>query len=271
MFHVKHIFGGRLAKKKLSSHLTLAILNQKGGVGKSTTAVNLAAALSDKKLNVLLVDFDPQGNSTSGLGVDKEALEQDIYNCLMNGTPAQEAIVPTCCKNVDILPATIQLAGAEVELVSEMAREMRLSEVLKPVKDLYDLVIIDCPPSLGILTINALTACDKLLIPIQCEFYALEGVSKLLESMRIVQQRLNPNLEIFGVLMTMYDKRTSLSRQVVAEVKNYFGEKVFKSLIPRTVKISEAPSYGIPITMYAPTNKGAIAYKDLAKEVIKRG
>lgn len=260
-----------MAKKKLSRKLTLAILNQKGGVGKSTTAVNLAAALGEKKLKVLLVDFDPQGNSSSGLGIDKDSLDLDMYNCLMDQVDINEVIIPTCCKNVDIVPSTIQLAGAEIAMVNQTAREMRLSEVITPVKDKYDMIIIDCPPSLGILTINALTACDELLIPIQCEFYALEGVSKLLESMRMVQQRLNPNLEIFGVVMTMFDRRTSLSKQVVEEVKNYFGEKVFKTLIPRTVKISEAPSHGIPITEYAPTNKGAVAYKELAKEVMKRG
>lgn len=248
----------------------IAIINQKGGVGKSTTAVNLAAALGEEGRKVLIVDFDPQGNSTSGFGIEKEKLDQCIYNALLQDIPVEDLIIQTDSKKVFVVPATIQLAGAEIELVSAMARETRLKDLLAPVKDDFDFIFIDCPPSLGLLTINALTAADSVLIPIQCEYYALEGVTKLLESMRMVKSRINKKLDTFGVLMTMYDSRTSLSNQVVEEVRNYFGDKAFKTLIPRTVKISEAPSFGEPVISYAPTNKGAIAYKKLAKEVIKR-
>jgi chromosome partitioning protein len=249
----------------------IAIINQKGGVGKSTTAINLAAALGERGKRVLVVDFDPQGNATSGFGVDKDSLTSDVYDALMNGVPLREAVTDSPVQNVRVAPATIQLAGAEIELVSVMARESVLRYVLDPVRDDYDYIFVDCPPSLGLLTVNALVAADSLLIPIQCEFYALEGLSKLLESMRMVKGRLNPPLDIFGVVMTMYDVRTTLSKQVVEEVRAYFGDKGFESIIPRNVKLSEAPSHGLPINMYAPTSKGAVAYGTLADEVIAHG
>lgn len=248
----------------------IAIINQKGGVGKSTTAVNLAAALGEQGRKTLIVDFDPQGNSTSGYGIEKEGLEACIYDALLHDVPAEDLVLETNCKKVCLIPATIQLAGAEIELVSAMARETRLKDLLEPIKNEFDFIFIDCPPSLGLLTINALTAADSVLIPIQCEYYALEGVTKLLESMRMVKSRINKSLDTFGVLMTMYDSRTSLSNQVVEEVRNYFGDKAFKTLIPRTVKISESPSFGEPVITYAPSNKGSKAYMNLAKEVIKR-
>ncbi len=249
----------------------IAIINQKGGVGKSTTAVNLSAALGELGKQVLLVDLDPQGNATSGLGIEKGQLKACIYDVLLNDVNIHEAIIPDVCEGLDLVPATINLAGAEVELVSEMARENRLKDAVGSMRGKYDYVFIDCPPSLGLLTVNALVGADKLIIPIQTEFYALEGVTKLLESMKRVKSRLNPSLDIFGILLTMYDGRTTLSRQVAAEVRNYFGAQVFETIIPRTVKLSEAPSYGMPITQYDPTGKGATAYKDLAKEVVKRG
>ena len=251
--------------------LVLAVINQKGGVGKSTTCVNLSAALGELGKTVLLVDLDPQGNSTSGYGIDKAACSQCIYDAMMNEVPIEDLIIKTCGQNVWIVPATINLTGAEIELVEELERELRLLKVLGEVRHQYDYVLIDCPPSLGLLTINALTAADQILIPIQSEFYALEGVSKLLDTVKIVKSSLNPDLEIFGVLLTMYDKRTTLAKQVHDEVRSYFGEKTFDVCIPRTVKLSEAPGFGVPITYYASMNKGAVAYRKLAKEVINRG
>ena len=249
----------------------LAIINQKGGVGKSTTAVNLAAALGAMNKEVLLVDLDPQGNATSGYGIDKRELDGCVYDALLGETPVEEVILACVGKGVDVLPSTINLAGAEVELVNEMARENRLKSALGSLRGRYDYILIDCPPSLGLLTINALVAADKLLVPIQCEFYALEGVTKLLDSMNRVKKMLNPSLDIFGIVMTIYDSRTNLSNQVVNEVRSFFDKTVFETMIPRTVKLSEAPSYGQPIIEYAPDNKGTEAYNELAREVIARG
>ena len=249
----------------------IACINQKGGVGKSTTVVNLSACLGDQKKKVLVVDFDPQGNSTSGYGIEKEDLEQDIYDVILHDGSIEDIIMETCQKGVYIAPATIQLATAEIELVSTENRESVLKKAIASVKDEFDYVLIDCPPSLGLLTINALVAADSLLIPIQCEYYALEGVAKLLESMQMVKKRMNPNLDIFGVVMTMYDSRTTLSKQVVDEVQSYFGKKMFKTIIPRNVKLSEAPSHGLPVTKYARVSKGSLAYAKLAREVVARG
>lgn len=249
----------------------IAVINQKGGVGKSTTAINLGAALGELKKKVLVIDFDPQGNTTSGFGIEKEELETDIYDVLLRDADIKTTICRTCVQNVYVVPATIQLAGAEIELVSALARESVLSSKLDEIADEFDYIFIDCPPSLGLLTVNALVAANSLLIPIQCEYYALEGVTKLLESMKMVKSRLNNKLEIFGVVMTMFDSRTTLSKQVVDEVQNYFGNLVFKTLIPRNIKLSEAPSHGLPVTKYAPSSKGSVAYTKLAKEVIRRG
>lgn len=265
-----------MSQKKRVTHTIgetkiLAIINQKGGVGKSTTAINLSAALGEMNKQVLLVDLDPQGNATSGLGIDKSQIQTDVYDVLLSDTEVTEAIIPDVYEGLDVLPATINLAGAEVELVSEIARENRLKSAIGSLRGKYDYIFIDCPPSLGLLTVNALTAADKLLIPIQCEFYALEGVTKLLDSMKRVKNLLNPSLDIFGVLLTMYDMRTTLSKQVANEVERYFGKLVFESKIPRTVKLSEAPSYGQPITVYDRPGKGSQSYIDLAKEVIARG
>lgn len=248
----------------------LAVVNQKGGVGKSTTAVNLSAALGEQGKKVLVVDLDPQGNATSGFGLQKNNRKSCIYNALLEEVSIDEIKEASDCKNVDVVPATIQLAGAEVELVTAMSRETRLRNLLEPQRSLYDYIIIDCAPSLGLLTINALTAADGLIIPIQCEFYALEGLSKLLDSVRLVNRHLNANLAVYGVVMTMY-ARNKLANQVVEEVRNHFGDKVFETLIPRTVRISEAPSFGQPVTEYDNSGKGAAAYRALAKEVIRRG
>ncbi len=253
-----------------STPLVLAVVNQKGGVGKSTTAVNLAAGLGELDQRVLLVDLDPQGNATSGFGLNKNQRELCVYNALLGEVELGTIVEPVEVPGVFVVPATIQLAGAEIELVSAFSRESRLKSILEPVVDEFDIVIIDCPPSLGLLTVNALTAADGLIIPIQCEYYALEGLSKLLDSVRLVKTHLNPSLEVFGVVMTMYDSRTRLAQQVVEEVRDFFGDKVFDTLIPRTVRLSEAPSFGQPVTLYDPSGKGAEAYMRLAKEVVER-
>ena len=265
-----------LDEKKPITHVigetkVFAILNQKGGVGKSTTAINLSAALGANNKAVLLIDLDPQSNATSGIGVDKSQITHDTYDVLIGAADITEAIIPDVCEGMDLLPSTVDLAGAEVELVNEMARENRLKNATGSLRGKYDYIFIDCPPSLGLLTINALVAADKILIPIQCEFYALEGVTKLLDSMKRVKNVLNPSLDIFGVLLTMFDSRTTLSRQVADDVRAHFKDLVFETVIPRTVKISEAPSFGQPITEYDPSGKGAQAYLALAEEVINRG
>ncbi|MCL4554187.1 MAG: AAA family ATPase [Actinobacteria bacterium] len=248
----------------------LAVVNQKGGVGKSTTAVNLAACLGAVGRRTLLIDLDPQGNATSGFGLNIGQRRACVYDAMLSDTPLSDIVESTEHEHVFVVPATIQLAGAEIELVSALSRENRLKNILSPVVADYDFIIIDCPPSLGLLTINALTAADGLLIPIQCEYYALEGLAKLMDSVRLVRAHLNPSLEVFGVVMTMYDSRTRLSQQVVEEVRDYFDGKVFETLIPRTVRLSEAPSFGQPITAYDPSGKGAEAYRSLANEVVLR-
>lgn len=257
--------------KKRRNSSTIAIVNQKGGVGKSTTAINLSAYLAGQGKKVLLVDLDPQGNATSGLGLKDRKPGACIYNAIIEDMPIESIVIDTGVENLKAVPATIQLAGAEIELVSLLSREGRLKKALSPISDAYDYIIIDCPPSLGLLTINALVAADDIIIPIQCEYYALEGVSKLLQSVELIKRQLNPTLEIAGVLMTMHDVRTNLSQQVVDEVAKYFKDKIYHTIIPRSVRLSEAPSYGQPISVYDNASKGARAYEALALEVIGRG
>ncbi|WP_277301589.1 ParA family protein [Veillonella montpellierensis] len=246
----------------------IAITNQKGGVGKTTTSVNLSACLANMGKKVLLVDLDSQGNASSGIGVNKDELEYCIYNVLIETYDIEKIIQHTMLERLDIAPATIQLAGAEVDMVPIVSRETILKQSLQSIRDTYDFIIIDCPPSLGLLTLNALTAADSVLIPIQCEFYALEGVSQLIKTIQIVQQTSNPSLEIEGVLLTMFDGRTNLSIQVAEEVKRFFKHHVYTTIIPRNVRLSEAPSYGEPIIIYDPKSKGAEVYMNLAKEVL---
>lgn len=247
----------------------IAVANQKGGVGKTTTAVNLSACLAYIGKRVLMVDIDPQGNATSGIGVEKGDVNECVYDVLVEDADPKEVILQTNVENLFVLPSTIQLSGAEIELVPTISREVRLKRALATVSESYDYIIIDCPPSLGLLTINALTAADSVLIPVQCEYYALEGLSQLLNTVRLVQKHLNTDLAIEGVLLTMLDARTNLGIQVIDEVKKYFREKVFQTIIPRNVRLGEAPSHGKPIIIYDPKSRGAEVYLDLAKEVVR--
>lgn len=249
---------------------TIAIFNQKGGVGKTTTNINLAACLALKGKKILILDIDPQGNTTSGVGIAKKGLTRTTYEILVDDTIApEEAIMHTSVLNLDIIPASVQLAGAEIELVQLEGREKRLKKAIDKIKANYDYIFIDCPPSLGLLTINSLTAVDSVLIPIQCEFYALEGVSQLMSTIELVKKSLNPSLQIQGVILSMFDGRTNLSIQVVEEVKKYFREKVYTTVIPRNVRLAEAPSYGMPITEYDPKSTGAAAYLEFAEEFLE--
>ena len=246
----------------------ISVANQKGGVGKTTTTINLSTFLAKKGKTVLLIDADPQGNATSGVGAEKD-VEFSTYDILATDAGMEQALEKTMIKNLLVCPSDINLAGAEVELVSMMSREQRLKEKLEDIKDSFDYILIDCPPSLGLITLNAFTASDSVLIPVQCEYYALEGLGQLINTINLVKKHLNKNLEVEGALLTMYDARTNLSNQVVKEVKKYFGEKVYKTVIPRNVRLSEAPSYGMPITEYDPRSKGAKSYEKFTKEFLK--
>ena len=243
----------------------IAVVNQKGGVGKTTSAVNLTAALHDLGLKVLLCDFDPQANATSGMGVDKRRIKYSIYDVTINDVPAESAIIST--QYGDILPSSADLAGATVELITTEHRERQLEKALQPVKGKYDIIFIDCPPSLELLTLNGLCAADGILVPVQCEYYALEGLSDLMSTLRMVKRKMNPRLEIFGVALTMFDGRTNFSTQVAQEVRRHFPGKVFASVIPRNIRLAEAPSHGIPVTAYDRSSRGAKAYKEMAKEI----
>jgi chromosome partitioning protein len=246
----------------------IAICNQKGGTGKTTTAVNLSTALALTNQKVLIIDIDPQGNATSGLGIDKHSLKHSVYHVLIQNVPIENTVLATQIKNLDIVPSNLELTGAEIELVGYVARENRLNKSLEAIKNRYDFVIIDCPPSLGLLTLNSLMAAGSVMIPIQCEYYALEGVTLLLKTINLVRERLNPNLQIEGVVLTMADFRTNLTNEVINEIKNYFKEKVYRSVVPRNIRLSEAPGFGKPILLYDRTSSGAKSYLDLAHELL---
>ena len=246
----------------------IAVVNQKGGVGKTTTAVNLAAALQEQGRSILLCDFDPQANATSGLGVEKRKVKHSVYDVIINDLPAAEAIVKT--KYADVLPSSADLAGAAVELLSTENPNFRLKNALAPLRDQYDAIFIDCPPSLELLTINALAAADSILIPVQCEYYALEGLADLMNTLRLMKKRINPALEIFGVVLTMFDGRTNFSAQVAQEVRRHFPGKVFATVIPRNIRLAEAPSHGLPVTVYDRSSRGAVAYREITQEIVKK-
>ena len=246
---------------------TIAMANQKGGVGKTTSAINVSASLADLGYRVLVIDLDPQGNATTGLGVNARSLRYSVYDVLMRDAPMEDCIEATSIRNLFIVPTTIDLAGAEIELVPAFSRELKLKRAIARVLGDFDFVIIDCPPSLGLLTINALAAATEIVVPIQCEYFALEGLGQLLRNVNLVQANLNPQLEISAIILTMYDARTKLSDQVVREIRSHFGERVCKNIVPRSVRLSEAPSFGQPITVFDPTSRGAIAYRELAKEI----
>jgi len=249
----------------------IVIANQKGGVGKTTTAINLSACLAASEKRVLLVDIDPQGNTTSGFGVDKRELERTVYDVILGESGIEDVILPTLVDSLDLAPSNMSLIGAEVELVDAPGREFRLKQALLPVRERYEYIFIDCPPSLSLLTVNGLVAADSVIIPLQCEYYALEGVSQLLDTIGLVRERLNPRLQIEGVLLTMHDRRTNLSRQVADDIRDYFGDKTYRTVIPRNVSLSEAPSFGLPIIFHNIKSRGAESYLALAEEVIANG
>lgn len=259
-------FSGHAHAGELPLPRVIAIANQKGGVGKTTTAVNLGAALAEIGFRVLVVDLDPQGNASTGLGINPRDVESSIYDVLMTDTPALDCVEPTSLKNLFVLPATIDLAGAEIELVSAFSRELKLRRALEPVRSEYDVILIDCPPSLGLLTVNGLAAADDVIVPVQSEYYALEGLGQLLKNVAMIRS-VNPTLDVRGIVLTMHDSRTKLAEQVESEVREHFGARVYKTVVPRTVRLSEAPSFGQPIIVFDPSSRGATAYRELAKEV----